>query len=41
MNEDDLHRLIERWEALADEAREQTRLTHASDSVAGLPSIRA
>ncbi len=31
MNEDDLHRLIERWEALADEAREQTRVTHASD----------
>ncbi len=31
MNEDDLHRLIEQWEARADEAREQTRLAHASD----------
>lgn len=31
MNEDDLYRLIERWEALADEARGQTRIAHASD----------
>ncbi len=31
MNENDLHKLIERWETRADEAREQTRVTHASD----------
>ena len=31
MNEDDLHALIERWETLADDAREQTRVTNPSD----------
>jgi len=31
MSEDALHALIERWEALADEAREQTRVTNPND----------
>ncbi len=31
LKEGDLYRLIEQWEARADEAREQTRLAHASD----------
>ncbi len=31
MSSDDLHRLIERWQALADEARAQTQVVSASD----------